>query len=198
MGTRVTLMADIAYTASYMSKNPKPIPKLLEDEDAWNRLVEDVGCYIQSCKNKNKGKGAVKPFTVTLVDTSGGGDSKDMPATTGKKGKKSKCSEGAGQPQGVPALKEHELFQQLEQKHFCQECKKPCVILDSGDHHILTHTELATWALLLVSSLAAIPRIILFGNPASLATPWQPQRFWGGCQIESGRLNSDKIANQIR
>ncbi|KAJ7450496.1 hypothetical protein B0H11DRAFT_1877432 [Mycena galericulata] len=138
-------MANIAYIPSYKPKNPKPTPKLLEDEEGWENLVKDVENYISTCKAKNKGKGVVKPFTINLIDTSGG-DPKDAGTSgTGKKGKKSKQDE----PQAAPALKEHDLFQQLEQKHFCQECKKPCVILDSGDHHVLTHSELATWALLL-------------------------------------------------
>ncbi|KAJ6503538.1 hypothetical protein C8R45DRAFT_1091311 [Mycena sanguinolenta] len=157
-------MANIAYIASYKPKNPKPVPKLLEDEEGWEKLIKDVESYIKDCKAKNKGKGVVKPFTITLVDTSGG----DPKETAGKK---SKISEAVGQPEGTPALKEHELFQKLEQKHFCQECKKPCVILDGGDHHILTHTELATWALFLSRHQATMNE-----PPAELKLEFTPTR----------------------
>ncbi|KAJ6617089.1 hypothetical protein B0H10DRAFT_1948606 [Mycena sp. CBHHK59/15] len=132
MDTRLSLMSNIAYLASYKPRNPKPTPKLLEDDKAWDSLIMDVEQYIASCKAKNRGTGSVKPFHISLVD-----------------GKKAKKGESEDQPQAVPALKEHELFKKLEDKHFCQECRKACVVLDSGDHHILTHPQLATWALLL-------------------------------------------------
>ncbi|KAJ7488700.1 hypothetical protein B0H11DRAFT_2405735 [Mycena galericulata] len=68
---------------------------------------------------------------------------------TGKKGKKStKNSTTPADDDVVPALKEHEVMKKIEKKHYCQECKAACFVLDNGDHHILSHTELATWALL--------------------------------------------------
>lgn len=66
-------------------------------------------------------------------------------------GKKSKKNDSDDQTETTPALKEHELFKKITEKHYCQACKTACVILDSGDHHILSHSELATWALLAVS-----------------------------------------------
>ncbi|KAJ7891384.1 hypothetical protein B0H14DRAFT_3855160 [Mycena olivaceomarginata] len=101
METRITMLSSIGYVPSY--KKPKPQPKLLDDEDAWEVLVSDVRQHIKG-----------------------------------------------------PAVKEHELFKQIETKHYCQSCKAPCVVLDSGDHHILTNTELATWALLLSRHQAVI------------------------------------------
>ncbi|KAJ6615208.1 hypothetical protein B0H10DRAFT_2435553 [Mycena sp. CBHHK59/15] len=141
MDTRLSLMSNIAYLASYKPRNPKPTPKLLKDDRAWDSLIMDVKQYIASSKAKNRGTGSVKPFHISLVDVSG-----DLSHMDGKKAKK---GESEDQPQAVPALKEHELFKKFEDKHFCQECRKACVVLDSGDHHILTHPQLATWALLL-------------------------------------------------
>lgn len=74
----MTLMSKIAYVPSYRPKIPKPVPKLLEDEDDWVRLIADVGEYIRTSKAKNKGHGIVKSFTITIVDTSSGGDPKDI------------------------------------------------------------------------------------------------------------------------
>ncbi|KAF8172967.1 hypothetical protein K438DRAFT_2055178 [Mycena galopus ATCC 62051] len=62
-----------------------------------------------------------------------------------------------------PALKEHELFKKIEKDHYCQACKTACVVLDSGEHHILTHTELATWAM-----LASRHQATLDGVPSQL------------------------------
>ena len=49
-------------------KNPKSILKMLEDEESWEILLNDVSDYITACKSKNHGKGVVKAFTVFLVD----------------------------------------------------------------------------------------------------------------------------------
>lgn len=70
MDTRVSLLSNIAYVLSYKPKSPKPTPKLLEDEDVWYRLIEDVASYIESCKAAKKNKGVVKPFHVKIFDTS--------------------------------------------------------------------------------------------------------------------------------
>ncbi|KAJ7789846.1 hypothetical protein B0H14DRAFT_3161812 [Mycena olivaceomarginata] len=128
------------------SKNQKPQPKLLDDEDAWEVLVSDVRQHIKGAQSKNRGKGQVQPFSILISDMS---ESSSEPSKGGKKGvKKLKSNEDSLDTAG-PAVKEHELFKQIETKHYCQSCKAPCVVLDSGDHHILTNTELATWALLL-------------------------------------------------
>jgi hypothetical protein len=70
-------------------------------------------------------------------------------------GRKEKNSDrDSDETQAVPVLKEHQLFKEIEKTHYCQECKMTCVVLDSGDHHVLTHTELGTWALLAVGFTA--------------------------------------------
>lgn len=77
MGTRVTLLTEIAYIASFAPKSPKPVPKLLEDEKGWKTLIGEVWEYIKQSKAKNKGKGTVKAFRMILVDTSGIGIKSD-------------------------------------------------------------------------------------------------------------------------
>ena len=70
MDTPISLLTDFGYIPSYRPKNPKPLAKLLEDEDSWNALIADVKAYIKSCKVKRKdGEGVVKPFHITLIDT---------------------------------------------------------------------------------------------------------------------------------
>jgi hypothetical protein len=61
-------LTQISYIPSYKLKNPKPIPKMLDDKESWEILLDDVSDYIEACKSKNRGKGMVKPFTVLLVD----------------------------------------------------------------------------------------------------------------------------------
>ena len=61
-------LSQIGYIPSYKPKNPKPILKMLEDEESWEILLNDVSDYITACKSKNHGKGVVKAFTVFLVD----------------------------------------------------------------------------------------------------------------------------------
>jgi hypothetical protein len=71
METRLSLLARIAYIPSYKPKNPKPVPKLLEDDDDWEKLLVDVEEYRTGCIAKCKGKGTVKQFVIVLVDMSG-------------------------------------------------------------------------------------------------------------------------------
>ncbi|KAJ7202719.1 hypothetical protein C8J57DRAFT_1735619 [Mycena rebaudengoi] len=147
METRVSLMTSVGYIPSYKPKSPKPLPKLLEDDESWEVLIADVRQHIKTAKGKNRGKGEVAPFSIFLIDTSkveeGGKAGKGK---KGKKGKDKDTEEDTGPV--IPALKEHELFKKIKQAHYCQACKTPCVVLDSGDHHSLTHSELATWAML--------------------------------------------------
>lgn len=70
METRVTLLTSIGYIPSYRPKTPKPVPKLLEDEDSYEAMMDDVDEFIATCKAKKRGKGDVKPFCIRIIDTS--------------------------------------------------------------------------------------------------------------------------------
>jgi hypothetical protein len=72
MGTRKSLLSGIAYTASYQPKTPKPVPKLLEDNKSWKKLIDGAAAHIASCLANKKGKGVIKAFAIRIVDTSGG------------------------------------------------------------------------------------------------------------------------------
>jgi hypothetical protein len=74
MDTRPSLMSNLAYLASYKPKTPKPLPKLLDDEEAWDGLISDVAQHINASKAKNRGKGEVKPFHISLIDLSKTGE----------------------------------------------------------------------------------------------------------------------------
>lgn len=64
MMTRVTLLTAIGYIPSYRPKTPKPVPKLIEDEDSYEAMMEDIEDYIGNCRAKKNGKGEVKPFSI--------------------------------------------------------------------------------------------------------------------------------------
>ena len=64
----MTHLSGIGYIPSYKSKASKPVPKLLEDDASWYKLLEDVHDFITSCKGKS-GKGSVKPFFINIIDT---------------------------------------------------------------------------------------------------------------------------------
>ncbi|KAJ7816243.1 hypothetical protein B0H13DRAFT_1923719 [Mycena leptocephala] len=147
MQTRVSAL-NIGYIPSYRPRSSKPTPKLLEDDDSWDVLVADVQQYIKSSQGRNRGKGQVKPFSILIIDM----DELQETKTKGKGGKKGakpkKDRDDPDEPVQTPALKEHELFKKIEKEHYCQACKSACFVLDNGDHHILSHPELATWAML--------------------------------------------------
>jgi hypothetical protein len=52
----------------YKPRNPKPTPKLLEDDDLWDVLIADVQQHIKLSQGKNRGKGEVKPYSILVVD----------------------------------------------------------------------------------------------------------------------------------
>jgi hypothetical protein len=66
----------IGYIPSSLPKSSKPLPKLLEDEESYGTMIEDIQDYIAACRAKNRGKGVVKPFYIQIVNTSSNGDSK--------------------------------------------------------------------------------------------------------------------------
>ncbi|KAG2021263.1 hypothetical protein CC2G_006517 [Coprinopsis cinerea AmutBmut pab1-1] len=61
MGCSVShLMAvSIGYVPSWLPKNPKPKPKLLDDEQSWEKLVNVVRQFRDDAKAKKKGKGTI-------------------------------------------------------------------------------------------------------------------------------------------
>jgi hypothetical protein len=59
-------MAAIGYIPSYKPKNPKPVPKLLEDAESWAKLVNDVGQYILSFASKKGAAKIVNPLSLQL------------------------------------------------------------------------------------------------------------------------------------
>lgn len=142
METRISMLSSIGYVPSY--KKPKPGPKLLDTEEAWDVLVKDVGQYIEGAKARNRGKGKVPPFSILIVDMS-----EESSKTAGKKvgsclrhflsdiqlaqGARTKSKKDTEEPkEGTrPALKEHKLFKKLETDHHCQACKAACIVLDS-------------------------------------------------------------------
>lgn len=70
-------MAAIGYIPSFIPKSRKPIPKLLEDEDCWEKLICEVRDYIESFAVKCSGTAKhVKPFVITIINTVGTSDDK--------------------------------------------------------------------------------------------------------------------------
>jgi hypothetical protein len=70
METSVLHLSQIGYILPWKApRTGKPVAKLLEDEQSFDKLVENIWAYIDEQKAKNRGKGKVKPFTVQIVDT---------------------------------------------------------------------------------------------------------------------------------
>ena len=68
MEVSVTHLSAISYIPSYKPRNPKPVPKLLETSEDYESTMEDIAVYRKTCLNKKGGK--VKPFLISLSDTS--------------------------------------------------------------------------------------------------------------------------------
>ncbi|KAF8191787.1 hypothetical protein BJ912DRAFT_1097533 [Pholiota molesta] len=149
MDVPLTLLAGIGYIPSYKPKSSKPIPKLLEDDASWYKLLEDVHAFILACKGKS-GKGAIKPFHINIIDTTAPNDSDS------KKKKKIVATEPP-----APALTSKESAQlsalkKLENRHMCQQHKKPCIIQPDGEHYHLTMNDITKWAHLMAENKALL------------------------------------------
>ena len=73
MDVRLSLLSHIGYTPSFAPKSPKPVPKLLEDQEDWDSLVDCVRHHRSLCLERKGGKGVIKPFSVKIIDTSESG-----------------------------------------------------------------------------------------------------------------------------
>lgn len=70
MDVRLSLLSHIGYIPSFAPKSPKPVPKLLEDQEDWDSLIDCVRQHRSLCLERKGGKGAIKPYSVKIIDTS--------------------------------------------------------------------------------------------------------------------------------
>ncbi|TFY50737.1 hypothetical protein EVG20_g11357 [Dentipellis fragilis] len=163
MGVRLTLLAHIGYIPSYKPKSTKPVPKLLEGPESWCKLLMDILDYIEGCKAKNKGKGAVKPFTIVILDTSEPVDD--------NKAKSSKKKHGNAAAENTAALttsevRELDWYRQIEKVHHCQQHQCACYIKlgegAEGVHYQYTPQDLASGK----ATLAMPPDDLKLGDQA--------------------------------
>ena len=75
LGTRVSHLTDLGYIPSWLPKTPKPVPKLLEDGEAWETLLDVIEDHIRATSTSDTTKGRKKKggkdqrFTIILMDT---------------------------------------------------------------------------------------------------------------------------------
>ncbi|PPQ84970.1 hypothetical protein CVT26_008290 [Gymnopilus dilepis] len=148
-------LAGLAYIPSYKPRNPKPVPKLLEDEQAWEKLVQDVRQYIETFTTKKGVSKPVKPFVITIVDTVGPRTEKEKEKKAGSSKKSDSASDRAAALTHGESRQLEEL-RRLEARHFCQEHKKPCFIQLNGSHYQYSIADLTKWSLLMVQGKALL------------------------------------------
>ncbi|KAF8219839.1 hypothetical protein L208DRAFT_1382873 [Tricholoma matsutake] len=123
METRLSLLASIAYVPSFKPKSPKPVPKLLEDDEDWETLLDDIDKYRVACMTKSTGKGTqkeagiVKAFVIKIIDMSVSDEK------VSKKGPKKPASEST-QPASDSVQTEADLLHLLEKQHMPRYMKK--------------------------------------------------------------------------
>jgi hypothetical protein len=57
----------IGYIFSFLPKNQKPLPKILNDEMTWATLIKNASNWLGTEQKKN-GKGVVKPWSIRIYD----------------------------------------------------------------------------------------------------------------------------------
>jgi hypothetical protein len=71
MEVSISHLTQIGYILPWKApRSGKAIPKLLEDDNSFKMLLNNVTQYIDEQKAKKNGKGVVKPFSITIIDTS--------------------------------------------------------------------------------------------------------------------------------
>ncbi|KAJ6558814.1 hypothetical protein DFH09DRAFT_1317074 [Mycena vulgaris] len=147
MEVSVTHLAAIGYKASFWPKTPKPLPKLLESEEDYERLMEEITEYRKGCLKKRGG--TVKPFSITdPVDARGSGS------------KASKKKEQPAAPLKATEQQEHKLMEMIEKHHACQEhVGKACYVTGSGEHYQYTNNDLVIWVTLMRRNLATVDKV---------------------------------------
>jgi hypothetical protein len=71
----MTHLSHLGYILPWkIPRTGKPIAVLLEDEESFKMLISAIWSHIDEQKAKNRGKGKVKPFSITLTDMSNAHD----------------------------------------------------------------------------------------------------------------------------
>jgi len=172
MDTSPLLLSQIGYTLLWNTpKSGRPIAKLLEDEESFQKLIEHVWAYIDQQKARYRGKGKVKPFSIQIVDTSEADNTAskvyffDFLASVHTK----RIIQGGGKksiPSPNPPMaqkKEKQLISLLEKKHACEEHSRACYVQANGMHYQYTKQDLTIWATLLVC-LDLLPVLYFLSN----------------------------------
>ena len=88
----ITHLGALGYVPSFLPKSPKPLPKILDSDSTYEKMLEKIEDHVEHMKSRNKGKGIVKAFSIRLVDTSAGsGDGNGKKETAGKKVSRRLC-----------------------------------------------------------------------------------------------------------
>ncbi|KAJ3801922.1 hypothetical protein GGU11DRAFT_753307, partial [Lentinula aff. detonsa] len=124
LGVSITHLGSLGYIPSFLPKNPKPLPRALNSDDAYEKMLEKIEEYVLTAKSRNKGKGVVKAFSIRLVDSSGNGDVKKD--KNEKKNGKSKDGDATPALDIDPNDKEHAIHKELENHYICDSHPK-CV-----------------------------------------------------------------------
>ncbi|KAK0211655.1 hypothetical protein IW262DRAFT_1519311 [Armillaria fumosa] len=156
MGCGLTHLSCIGYVESYRPKNPKPVPRMLEERDDFLQLKVGVQDYRDMCLTKNKGKGKVKPFTIAIIDTSHG-SAKEGKKKAGKDDGGDKTDDGQAQKTALSSP-EVEAMKSVETANHCEQHKGPCLVLDDGSHYHLTMEDISTWAYVAVKNKLEVKR----------------------------------------
>ncbi|KAJ3783023.1 hypothetical protein GGU10DRAFT_378031 [Lentinula aff. detonsa] len=64
LGVFITHLGSLGYIPSFLPKNPKPLPRALNSDDAYEKMLEKIEEYVLTAKSRNKGKGMVKAFSI--------------------------------------------------------------------------------------------------------------------------------------
>lgn len=69
MGIPLLQLSSLGYVMSFWAKSPKPLPKLVDCDDHYESMLNELHEHILEGKNSKK-KGKAKPVSIQIVDLS--------------------------------------------------------------------------------------------------------------------------------
>ncbi|PBK86148.1 hypothetical protein ARMGADRAFT_1086896 [Armillaria gallica] len=150
MGCGLMHLSSIGYIESYHPKTPKPVPRMLEESEDFIQLKLSVQEYREMSLAKNKGKGKIKAFTISIIDTSHDNMKEGKKKT---RGKDDNGDNNGGQGEKTAfASPEVDVMKQVETANHCEQHKRPYLVLDDGSHYNLTIEDVSIWAYVAVKN----------------------------------------------
>jgi hypothetical protein len=162
LGCPTHALPSFGYIPSWSIKSRgKIMPKILDNEASFEKLIKEADEYVQEQKAKNRGKGVVKAWSIHLVDLYKAEREAKVRHTTTimvllqyqdllQPSAKAKASAATPKPIDEAENQEYQLIEKIKDANKCNLHQHVCIVANNGDHVTPTAEDYALWAYLCV------------------------------------------------